>query len=90
MPQVQDVQVVGVPDRKYGEELAAWVIVKPGQELTEEQVRAFCQGQIAHYKIPRYVRFRDSLPMTVTGKAQKFMMRDAMIEELHLVVTKTA
>ena len=55
---------------------------RPGEALTEEEVRAFCQGQIAHYKIPRYIRFRDSLPMTVTGKPQKFIMRDAMVEEL--------
>jgi fatty-acyl-CoA synthase len=90
MPQVQDVQVVGVPDRKYGEELAAWVIVKPGQELTEEQVRAFCQGQIAHYKIPRYIRFVPAFPMTVTGKIQKFKIREAMKDELGLREEKTA
>ena len=90
MPQVQDVQVVGVPDRKYGEELAAWIIVKPGQELTEEQVRAFCQGQIAHYKIPRYLRFVPAFPMTVTGKIQKFKIREAMKDELGLREEKTA
>ena len=72
MPQVQDVQVVGVPDRKYGEELCAWIIARPGQALDEEQVRAFCKGQIAHYKVPRYIRFVDAFPMTVTGKIQKF------------------
>ena len=90
MPQVQDVQVVGVPDRKYGEELAAWIIVKPGQELTEEQVRAFCQGQIAHYKIPRHIRFVPAFPMTVTGKIQKFKIREAMKDELGLREEKTA
>ena len=90
MPQVQDVQVVGVPDRKYGEELAAWIIVKPGQQLAEEQVRAFCQGQIAHYKVPRYIRFVTAFPMTVTGKIQKFRIRDAMKDELGLQEQKTA
>jgi fatty-acyl-CoA synthase len=90
MPQVQDVQVVGVPDRKYGEELCAWVIVKPGQSLTEEAVRAFCSGQIAHYKVPRYIRFVDAFPMTVTGKIQKFKIRDAMKQELGLQEEKTA
>jgi fatty-acyl-CoA synthase len=90
MPQVQDVQVVGVPDRKYGEELCAWIIVKPGQSLTEDAVRAFCKGQIAHYKVPRYIRFVDAFPMTVTGKIQKFRIRDAMKEELGLSEEKTA
>ena len=81
---VQEVQVFGVPDPKYGEELCAWIILKPGERADEEEIREFCRGQIAHYKIPRYVRFVDSLPMTVTGKAQKFVMRDRMIEELDL------
>jgi fatty-acyl-CoA synthase len=89
-PAIQDVQVVGVPDRKYGEELAAWIVLKPGEALNEEAVRAFCQGQIAHYKIPRYVRFVDGFPTTVTGKVQKFAMREAMIAELDLVLEKTA
>jgi fatty-acyl-CoA synthase len=89
-PKIQDVQVIGVPDRKYGEEVCAWVKLRAGATATEDEIRDFCKGQIAHYKIPRYVRFRDSLPMTVTGKAQKFLMRDAMIEELHLTVAKTA
>ena len=83
-PKVQEVQIFGVPDQKYGEELCAWVVLKPGQRADEEEIKAFCRGQIAHYKIPRYVRFVDSLPMTVTGKAQKFVMRDRMIEELSL------
>ncbi|MDE2606747.1 MAG: AMP-binding protein [Burkholderiales bacterium] len=90
MPQVQDVQVVGVPDRKYGEELAAWIIVKPGQALTEDEVRAFCKGQIAHYKVPRYIRFVPAFPMTVTGKIQKFKIREAMKDELGLQEDKTA
>jgi fatty-acyl-CoA synthase len=89
-PKVREVQVFGVPDEKYGEELAAWIVLKPGEDATEEEIRAFCQGQIAHYKVPRYVRFRDTLPMTVTGKAQKFVMREAMSEELGLTEAKTA
>ncbi len=89
-PAVQDVQVIGVPDARYGEELCAWVIVKPGHAVTEDEVRAFCQGRIAHYKIPRYVRFVDAFPMTVTGKIQKFRMREATIEALGLVEARTA
>ena len=89
-PQVQDVQVVGVPDAKYGEELCAWIVVKPGQQLTEEAVRAFCKGQIAHYKVPRYIRFVAGFPMTVTGKIQKFRIRDEMKDQLGLAEEKTA
>lgn len=89
-PAVQEVQVFGVPDPKFGEEVAAWIVAKPGQSASEDEVRAFCRGQIAHYKIPRYVRVVPELPMTVTGKPQKFVMRDAMIEELGLVADKTA
>jgi len=89
-PAVQDVQVIGVPDRKYGEELAAWIVLKPGASASEDEVRGFCKGQIAHYKIPRYVRFVDGFPTTVTGKVQKFAMREAMIAELDLVLEKTA
>ncbi|MES2612642.1 MAG: AMP-binding protein [Pseudomonadota bacterium] len=89
-PQVQDVQVVGVPDARYGEELCAWIVVKPGQELTEEAVRAFCKGQIAHYKVPRYIRFVTGFPMTVTGKIQKFRIRDEMKDQLGLAEEKTA
>ncbi|MEX8194807.1 AMP-binding protein [Comamonas guangdongensis] len=89
-PKVQDVQVVGVPDVRYGEELCAWIIVKPGQELLEDEIRDFCKGQIAHYKVPRYIRFVQAFPMTVTGKIQKFKIRDEMIELLDLRVVKTA
>jgi fatty-acyl-CoA synthase len=89
-PAIQDVQVVGVPDAKYGEELCAWVIVKPGQTLAEDAVRAFCKGQIAHYKVPRYIRFVDAFPMTVTGKIQKFKIREAMKDQLGLADQKTA
>ena len=89
-PKVKEVQVFGVPDQKYGEELCAWIVTLPGEQATEEEIRAFCQGQIAHYKVPRYVRFKSELPMTVTGKPQKFIMRDQMVDELGLVVAKTA
>jgi fatty-acyl-CoA synthase len=80
-PDIQDVQVFGVPDAKYGEELCAWIISKAGATLDEEGVRRFCQDRISHYKIPRYIRFVESFPSTVTGKVQKFAMREAMIEE---------
>jgi len=89
-PAVQDVQVVGVPDKKYGEELCAWIILRPGAELDEDGVREFCRGQIAHYKVPRYIRFVSAFPMTVTGKVQKFRMRELMKEELKLEEDKTA
>ena len=83
-PAIQDVQVVGVPDEKYGEEVMAWVILKPGQPADEDAIKDFCRGKIAHYKIPRYVRFTDGFPMTVTGKIQKFKMREMAVEELGL------
>jgi len=89
-PQVQDVQVVGVPDARYGEELCAWVIAKPGTQPTEDDIRAFCKGQIAHYKVPRYIRFVAEFPMTVTGKIQKFKIRDAMKDQLGLQENQTA
>lgn len=89
-PKIQDVQVFGVPDLKYGEELCAWIILKPDTELTEEDIRLFCQGQIAHYKIPRYINFVDAFPMTVTGKIQKFVMRENMISSYSLTDKKTA
>ncbi len=81
-PAIADVQVFGVADAKFGEELAAWVKLREGAVLTEEAVREFCRGQIAHYKIPRYVRFVNEFPMTVTGKMQKFLMRKAMEDSL--------
>jgi fatty-acyl-CoA synthase len=87
---VEAVQVVGVPDVKYGEELCAWIKLKAGESATAEEIQAFCKGQIAHYKIPRYIKFVDAFPMTVTGKVQKFMMREHMVKELGLVEQKTA
>jgi fatty-acyl-CoA synthase len=83
-PKVSDVQVIGVPDIKYGEEIMAWVKLRPGETADEEEIRAFCRGQIAHFKIPRYVKFVDSFPMTVTGKIQKFLMRQQSVEALGL------
>jgi len=89
-PKVEAVQVVGLPDLKYGEELCAWVKLKPDVAATAEEIQNFCKGQIAHYKIPRYVKFVDVFPMTVTGKVQKFVMREEMIKELGLSQQKTA
>jgi fatty-acyl-CoA synthase len=89
-PGVADVQVIGVPDERFGEELMAWVIPKPGAELDDEMLRDFCRGKIAHFKVPRYFKFVDAFPLTVTGKVQKFRMRDQAIEELGLRVVETA
>jgi fatty-acyl-CoA synthase len=89
-PKVETVQVVGVPDARYGEELCAWVKLRSGEQATEQELQAFCRGQIAHYKIPRYIRFVDAFPMTVTGKVQKYLIRRQMIEELGLQEQKTA
>jgi len=77
-PKILDVQCVGVPDVKYGEELCACIILRPGMQASAEEIREFCRGQIAHYKVPRHVRFVDSFPMTVTGKVQKFVLRQQM------------
>ncbi len=83
-PKIQDVQVIGVPDERYGEAIMAWVKLKTGETTTEEEIRAFCRDQIAHFKVPRYVKFTDAFPMTVTGKIQKYLMRQQSVEELHL------
>ncbi|MGH7085247.1 MAG: AMP-binding protein, partial [Acetobacteraceae bacterium] len=89
-PKIEDVQVFGVPDARFGEELCAWVRLRAGQAMTEDELREFCRGQIAHYKIPRHVRFVAAFPMTVTGKVQKFVMRDEMSRELGAKVEVTA
>jgi fatty-acyl-CoA synthase len=89
-PKVQDVQVIGVPDQKYGEEICAWIKLREGQSATPDEIRDFCKGQIAHYKIPRYIEFVPEFPMTITGKIQKFMMREQTIGKLGLKVEKTA
>ncbi|HEX8918261.1 MAG TPA: AMP-binding protein [Chloroflexota bacterium] len=83
-PAISDVQVIGVPDEKYGEEVMAWVILRAGHEASEDGIREYCRGKIAHYKIPRYVKVTDSFPMTITGKIQKFRMREISTEELGL------
>jgi fatty-acyl-CoA synthase len=89
-PKILEVQVFGVPDPRLGEEVAAWVQLREGETAHEDEIRAFCKGEIAHYKIPRYIRFVDEFPMTVTGKIQKFEMRKAMAAELNLSEQETA
>ena len=89
-PKVQAAQVFGVPDPRLGEDVCAWVVPRPGETLTADEIRAFCQGRIAHYKVPRHVRIVGEFPLTATGKPQKFAMRDAMIRELGLTVARTA
>jgi fatty-acyl-CoA synthase len=83
-PKIQDVQVIGVPDLKYGEEIMAWIKLRDDVKATDEEIRTFCRGQIAHYKIPRYVKFVEAFPMTVSGKTQKFVMREQSTAELGL------
>ena len=83
-PGISEVQIVGIPSAKYGEEVAAWVKLQPGAALSAEEIRAFCSGKIASFKIPRYVKMVNEFPMTVTGKIQKFRMREIMIHELGL------
>jgi len=83
-PKISDVQVIGLPDPKYGEEIMAWVKLREGEAATTEELRDFCRDKIAHYKIPRYFKFVDSFPMTITGKIQKYLMRQQSIEELGL------
>ena len=89
-PAVSDVQVIGMPDKRYGEELCAWIILKAGQSATEDEIKAFCKDKIAHYKVPRYIKFVDAFPMTITGKIQKFVMREQMRQELSVSEDRTA
>jgi fatty-acyl-CoA synthase len=84
-PAILDIAVIGVPDRRYGEEICACIRLRAGARATEEDIREFCRGQIAHYKVPRYVRFLDSFPQTVTGKIQKYLLREEIQRELGLV-----
>jgi fatty-acyl-CoA synthase len=88
--EVSDVSVIGVPDERYGEEIMAWVILAEGASADEEALREFCRGQVAHYKVPRHVKLVSELPMTVTGKVQKYKMREQAIEELGLQQAATA
>jgi fatty-acyl-CoA synthase len=89
-PDIEDVQAIGVPDVKYGEELMVWVKARPGATLTDDDVRDFCRGKVAHYKVPRYVKFVEEFPMTVTGKVRKVEMRETSIAELGLTAAETA
>jgi fatty-acyl-CoA synthase len=89
-PKIEAAQVIGIPDPVYGEELCAWIKLKPGASADAEEIVSFCKGQIAHYKIPRHIRFVETFPMTVTGKVQKFLMREETMRALGLSVAKTA
>jgi fatty-acyl-CoA synthase len=89
-PKISDIQVIGLPDKKYGEEVCAWIRLHEGQLANEDEIREYCRGKIATYKIPRYIRFTTDFPMTVTGKVQKFRMREQMIRELGLSTDQTA
>jgi fatty-acyl-CoA synthase len=89
-PKIAAVQVFGVPDERYGEQLCAWVVQRPGADCTEQELRTFCEQNIAHFKVPRYIRMVEELPVTVTGKPQKFLMREAMVAELGLNRTASA
>ena len=89
-PAVGSAQVIGVPDERMGEELMAWVQVHEGAEVGEDDLRVFCRERLAHFKVPRYVKFVDEFPMTVTGKIQKYKMREQAIAELGLQVVDTA
>jgi fatty-acyl-CoA synthase len=89
-PKVDQVEVFGVPDQKYGEEVAAWIRLRPGMTADENEMRDFCKGKLAHFKIPKYIKFVQSFPMTITGKPQKFLMREQMAEELGLSQEKRA
>jgi len=81
-PKVSDVQVFGIPDERLGELVCAWVIARPGECLDDGELRSFCEGQIAHFKVPKHIRIVDGLPMTITGKPQKFVMRERMMAML--------
>jgi fatty-acyl-CoA synthase len=83
-PKVRDVQVVGLPDERFGEQVSAWIVLETSGALTEDDVRAFCRDSIAHYKVPHYIAFVDEFPLTVTGKVQKFKLRDLGIERFDL------
>ena len=87
---IEAVQVTGVPDPKYGEEIIAWISLKEGKNLSEDDIKEFCKGKVAHYKVPRYIRFGNDFPMTVTGKVQKYKMRETSIKELGLKEQETA
>ena len=79
---IDEVEVIGVPDPKFGEEVCAWIKLKEGEEASEQDIRSFCEGKLAHFKVPRYIRFVTDFPMTITGKVQKYKMREIMAKEL--------
>jgi fatty-acyl-CoA synthase len=81
-PKIEQVEVIGVPDPKYGEEVCAWIKLREGEQATADEIRAFCKGKIAHFKIPKFIKFVEEFPMTITGKVQKFVMRERMAAEL--------
>jgi len=89
-PKVQSAQVFGIPHPRLGEEVCAWIVLRPGQAGSMDELAAFCRGRIAHYKVPSVIRFVPEFPMTVTGKPQKFLMRERMIQELGRSATRTA
>ena len=89
-PKISDVQIYGVPDKKYGEQVMAAIILKKGMEMIEDEVKEFCRGKIANYKVPKYVKFVDGYPMTASGKIQKFKLREMAIKELHLEADEAA
>lgn len=89
-PKIEAAQVVGLPDQRYGEELCAWIKLRSGETMSENEVREYCMGKIAHFKIPRHICFVPDFPMTVTGKVQKFLIRKSMMERLGLKEEKTA
>jgi fatty-acyl-CoA synthase len=89
-PKIQDVAVFGVPDQRYGEQVAAWIKLRAGESATEDEIRDFCKNQMAHFKVPAHIRFVESFPMTVTGKLQKFLMREEMVMTLGLEIAETA
>ena len=81
-PKISEVAVFGIPDETYGEEIMAWIQLHAGETATEKEIREYCKGELAHFKIPRYIRFVDEFPMTVTGKVQKFRMREMVVGEM--------
>jgi fatty-acyl-CoA synthase len=83
-PKIDEAEVIGVPDPRFGEEVCAWIKLKEGEKASEEEIRSFCEGKLAHFKIPRYIRFVKDFPMTVTGKVQKYKMREIMAKELQV------
>ena len=89
-PKVANVEVVGVPDMKLGEAVAAWIILRPGETADEQEIRSFCERNIAHFKVPQYIRFTDTFPRTVTGKTQKYLIREQEIQLRGLLTSETA